>query len=142
MIEERKQEDEAHMGLMQLLGALKVNPKQVKDAKGEQAEVSHTHMDKVTKENVNSMGKKKQYSKHQKCRGLHPFEASREKEVKNILVERVTRRQGVALVIEYLVRWKGLPKRHASWEHADSLRRLWKHIERFQEEATTGTSTT
>ena len=99
-------------------------------------------MDKVTKENVNSMGKKKQYSKHQKCRGLHPFEASREKEVKNILVERVTRRQGVALVIEYLVRWKGLPKRHASWEHADALRRLWKHIERFQKEATTWTSTT
>ena len=63
-------------------------------------------MDKVTKENVNSMDKKKQYSKHQKCRGLHPFEASREKEVKNILVERVTRRQGVPPVIEYLVRWK------------------------------------
>ena len=130
------------MGLMQLLGALKVNPKQVKNAKGEQAEVSHTHMDKVTKENVNSMDKKKQYSKHQKCRGLHPFEASQEKEVKNILVEWVTRRQGVALVIEYLVRWKGLPKRQASWEHADFLRRLWKHIERFQKEATTGTSTT
>ncbi|KAL6317267.1 hypothetical protein AAG906_030020 [Vitis piasezkii] len=53
-----------------------------------------------------------------------------EKEVKNILAERVTRRQGVPLVIEYLVQWKKLPKRQASWEHADALRRFWKHIER------------
>ena len=35
---------------------------------------------------------------------------------------------------------KRLLKRHVSWEHADSLRRFWKHIERFQEEATMGTS--
>ncbi|RVW35628.1 hypothetical protein CK203_106306 [Vitis vinifera] len=75
-------------------------------------------------------------------RGLHPSEASWEKEVKNILAKRVTRRQGVPLVIEYLVRWKGLPKRQVSWEHADALRKFWKHIERFQNEATTRTSTT
>ncbi|RVW27270.1 hypothetical protein CK203_103098 [Vitis vinifera] len=35
--------------------------------KGSRAEVAHTHMDKVTKEKVNSMGKRKQHSKHQKC---------------------------------------------------------------------------
>ncbi|RVW12084.1 hypothetical protein CK203_087328 [Vitis vinifera] len=29
------------------------------------------------------------------------------------------------------------PKMQASWEHADALRRFWKHIERFQKEATT-----
>ncbi|RVW58514.1 hypothetical protein CK203_110371 [Vitis vinifera] len=40
------------------------------------------------------------------------------------------KRQEVPPVIEYLVQWKGLPKRQASWEHADALRRLWKHIER------------
>ena len=104
MIEEREQEDEAHMGSMQLLGALQVNPKpstpktfllsgvQVNEAKGERVEVACTHMDKVTKEKVNSMGKRKQHSKHRKCRCLHPSEASQEREVKNILTERVTRR--------------------------------------------------
>ncbi|WKA06453.1 hypothetical protein VitviT2T_024350 [Vitis vinifera] len=86
------------------------------------------------------MGKRKQHSKHRKRTGLHLSEASREKEVKNILAERVTRRQGVPPVIEYLVRWKGLPKRQVSWEHADALRKFWKHIERFQNEATTRTS--
>ncbi|KAJ9686135.1 hypothetical protein PVL29_015160 [Vitis rotundifolia] len=153
MIEEMEQEDEAHMGSMQLLGALQFNPKpstprtsllsgvQVKEVKGERAEVARTHMEAVTKGKVNSMGKRKQHSKYQKRTGLHPSEASREKEVKNILAERVTRRQGVPPVIEYLVRWKGLPKGQASWEHADALRRFWKHIERFQKEATTRTST-
>ena len=140
------------MGLISLLGALQVNPKpsthktsllsgvQVKEAKGERAEVAYTHMEEVTKEKVNSMGKRKQHSKHRKRSGLHPSEASLEKEVKNILAERVTRRQRVPPVIEYLVQWKGLPKRQVSWEHVDTLRRFWKHIERFQKEATTGTS--
>ncbi|WJZ96495.1 hypothetical protein VitviT2T_015177 [Vitis vinifera] len=153
LIKEREQEDEAHMGSMQLLGALQFNPKpstpetsllagvQVKEEKGERAEVARTHMEEVTKGKVNSMGKRKQHSKHRKRMGLHPSEASREKEVKNILAERVTRRQGVPLVIEYLVRWKGLPKRQVSWEHADALRKFWKHIKRFQNEATTRTST-
>ena len=123
---QREQEDEAHMGSMQLLGALQFNPKpstpktslllgvQVKEAKGERAELAYTYIDKVTKGKVNLMGKRKQYSKHQKCWDLHPSEALREKEVKNILVERVTRRQGVLHVIEYLVRWKGLPRRQVS----------------------------
>ena len=60
-------------------------------------------MDKVTKGKVNSMGKMKQYSKHRKCRGLHPSKASWEKEVKIILAERVTKRQRVSHVIKYLV---------------------------------------
>ncbi|RVW82095.1 hypothetical protein CK203_052512 [Vitis vinifera] len=153
MIEEREQEDEAHMGSMQLLGALQFNPKpstpktsllagvQVKEEKGERAEVTRTHMEEVTKGKVNSMGKRKQHSKCRKRMSLHPSEASREKEVKNILAERVTRRQGVPPVIEYLVRWKGIPKRQVSWKHADALRKFWKHIERFQNEATTRTST-
>ncbi|RVW32401.1 WAT1-related protein [Vitis vinifera] len=59
-------------------------------------------MNKVTKGKVNSMGKRKQHSKHQKCRYLHPSEASWEKEVKNIPTKRVTGRQGVPLMIEYL----------------------------------------
>ena len=91
MIEEREQEDEAHMGSMQLLGALQFNPKpstpetsllagvQVKEEKGERAEVARTHMEEVTKGKVNSMGKRKQHSRNRKCKGLHPSEASREK---------------------------------------------------------------
>ena len=87
MIEEREQDHEAHMGSMQLLGALQVNPKlstpktsllsgvQVKEAKEEQFEVTRTHMDRVTKGKVNSMGNRMQHYKHQKCRGLHPSEA-------------------------------------------------------------------
>ena len=60
MIEEKEQEDEAHMGSMQLLGGLQFIPNpstpktsllsgvQVKEAKGERTEVARTHMDKVT----------------------------------------------------------------------------------------------
>ena len=79
---------------------------QVNEAKGERVEVARTYIDKVTKGKVNLMGKRKQHSKHQKCRDLHPSEASQEKEVKNILAKWVIKRQGVPLVIEYLIRWK------------------------------------
>ncbi|RVW60583.1 hypothetical protein CK203_064970 [Vitis vinifera] len=150
MIEEREQEDEAHMGSMQLLGALQFNPKpstpktsilarvQVKEEKGERAEVARTHMEELTKGKVNSMGKRKQHSKHRKRTGLHPSGASREKEVKNILAERVTRRQGVPPVIEYLVRWKGLPKRQEEGKLLETpgaiytkplVGRVWKVLE-------------
>ncbi|KAL6329104.1 hypothetical protein AAG906_007650 [Vitis piasezkii] len=78
MIEEKEQEGETDMGSIQLLGALQVNPKpgtpktslllgvQVKKAKRKQAEIAHTHIDKVTKRKVNLMGKRKQHSKHRK----------------------------------------------------------------------------
>ena len=55
---------------------------QVNEAKEGRAEVARTYIDKVTKGKVNLMGKRKQHSKHQKCRDLHPSEASRENEVK------------------------------------------------------------
>ena len=114
-IEEREQEDEAHIGSMQLLSVFQVNLKpsmpktsllsgvQVKKVKWERVEVARTHMDKVTKGKVNSMDKRKKHSKHRKCKCLHPSDASQEKEVKNILTEQVTKRQGVPPVIEYLV---------------------------------------
>ena len=72
-------------------------------------------MEEVTEGKVNSMGKRKQHSKHRKRTGLHPSEASREKEVKSILVEWVVpRKQGVPPVIEYQVQLKGLPKMQVS----------------------------
>ena len=76
MIKEREQEDEAHMGSMQLLGALQFNPNpsmpktsllsgmQLNEAKWERAKVAHTYIDKVPKGKVNLMGKRKQHSKH------------------------------------------------------------------------------
>ena len=88
MIEERGQKDEAHIGSMQLLGSLQVNLKlstpktsllsgmQVNEAKEGRVEVAPTHMDKVTKGKVNSMGKRKQHSRNRKCKGLHPSDAS------------------------------------------------------------------
>ena len=115
MIKEMEQEDEAHMGSMQLLGALQVNPLpitpkisllirvKVNETKDEQDEVAITYMNKVTKGKVNSMGKRKQHSKHRKRRCLHPSKTSLEKGVKIIPVERVTRIQEVPSVIEYLV---------------------------------------
>ena len=124
------------MGSMQLLDALQANPKpstpkisllsevQVKKAKGERAEVTCLHMDRVTKGKVNSMSKRKQHSKHRKHRCLYASKASREKDVKNILIERVTMRQGVPFVIEYLVQWKLLPKRQVSQERTKVLRKF------------------
>ena len=59
------------MGSMQLLSAFQVNLKpstfktsllsrvQIKEVKGQQAEVAHTHIDKVTKGNVDLMDKRK-----------------------------------------------------------------------------------
>ena len=44
---------------------------QVKEAKEERVVVAYTHMDKVTKEKVNSIGNRKQHSKHKKCKCLH-----------------------------------------------------------------------
>ncbi|RVW70965.1 hypothetical protein CK203_050564 [Vitis vinifera] len=42
---------------------------QVKEEKGKRAEVARTHMEEVTKGEVNSMGKRKQHSKHRKRHG-------------------------------------------------------------------------
>ena len=41
--------------------------------------------------------------------------------METILDERVTRKHGVSPVRKYLVRWKGLQKRKASWEREDAL---------------------
>ena len=87
-IEESEQENKAHIGSMQLLSVFQVNLKpsmpktsllsgvQVKKVKWERVEVAPTHMDKVTKGKVNSMGKRKQHSRNRKCKGLHPSDAS------------------------------------------------------------------
>ena len=45
----------------------------------------------------------------------------REKEMETILAERVTRKHGVPIVREYLVRWKGLPRWKANWEGDNAL---------------------
>ena len=46
---------------------------------------------------------------------------SYDNEVEHVLVNRVIRRRGVPLAMEYLVKWKGLPESEASWELGDAL---------------------
>ena len=41
--------------------------------------------------------------------------------METILAEWVTRRHGVPPVREYFIRWEGLSRHKASWEHEDAL---------------------
>ncbi|KAL6328324.1 hypothetical protein AAG906_034467 [Vitis piasezkii] len=56
---------------------------------------------------------------------------SYDKEVEHIIVNRVIRRRGVPPAMEYLVKWKGLPKSEASWEPVDALWQFQEQIEQF-----------
>ena len=60
--------------------------------------------------------------------------------METILAERVTRKQGVPPVREYLVRWKGLPKRKARWEREDALGKFVEWNRRFKTVISTGSS--
>ena len=60
--------------------------------------------------------------------------------METILAERVTRKQGIPPVREYLVRWKGLPKRKTSWEREDGLGKFADWNQRFETAISTGTS--
>ena len=59
------------------------------------------------------MGKKGRHSKPRQNGYQHKAKSSREKEVETILAEWVTKKHGVPPMREYLVWWKGLPKRKA-----------------------------
>ena len=60
--------------------------------------------------------------------------------METILAERVTRKQGVPPMREYLVRWKGLPKRKASWEREDALGKFAYWNRWFETAISTGLS--
>ena len=60
--------------------------------------------------------------------------------METILAERVTRKQGVPPVREYLVRWKGLPKRKARWERENAMGKFTEWNQRFETVISTGSS--
>ncbi|KAL5775964.1 hypothetical protein ACOSP7_013524 [Xanthoceras sorbifolium] len=65
---------------------------------------------------------------------------SYDKEVEEILADRVVRKRGVPRSSEYLIKWKGLPTSEATWEPKEALWQFAKQIEEFHKETTTRTS--
>ncbi|KAL6127778.1 hypothetical protein ACLB2K_071141 [Fragaria x ananassa] len=58
-----------------------------------------------------------------------------DKEVDEILADRVIRRRGVPCYKEYLIKWRGLPNTEASWESEDILWQFKDKIQRYNEGA-------
>ncbi|KAL6219043.1 hypothetical protein ACLB2K_012249 [Fragaria x ananassa] len=58
-----------------------------------------------------------------------------DKEVDEILADRVIRRRGVPSYKEYLIKWRGLPDTEASWESEDILWQFKDKIQRYNEGA-------
>ena len=138
----KKTEEDARLGSIQMIGALQVIPKaspQGSEA-GEQAKVASPRDDKILKGKKKSMGKKGRRSRPRQNKYQQKAESSREKEVETILAEQVTRKQGVPPVREFLVRWKGLPKRKTSWEREDAMSKFEDWNRRFQTTVSTESS--
>ncbi|KAL6225755.1 hypothetical protein ACLB2K_004604 [Fragaria x ananassa] len=57
------------------------------------------------------------------------------KEVDEILADRVIHRRGVPSYKEYLIKWKGLPDTEASWESEDLLTQFKDNIQCYNEGA-------
>ena len=137
-----KTTEDACLGSIQMIGALQVMPKaspQGSEA-GEQAEVANPHGDKILKGKEKSVRKKARHSRPRQNGYQQKVESSREKEVETILAERVTRKHGVPPVREYLVRWKGLPKRKAIGESEDALVKFVEWNRQFETTISTGSS--
>ncbi|KAL5768741.1 hypothetical protein ACOSQ2_015524 [Xanthoceras sorbifolium] len=62
---------------------------------------------------------------------------SYDKEVEEILRDRIVRKRGVPQSSEYLIKWKGLPMSEVTWEPKEALWQFAKQIEEFHKEATT-----
>ena len=134
--------EDARLGSIQMLGALQVMPKASPQGSetGEQAEVASPCRNNILKGKEKSMGKKARHSRPRPNGYQKKVESSREKEVETILAERVTRKHGVPPMREYLVRWKGLPKRKTSWERENELGKFADWNQRFETAISTGSS--
>ena len=134
--------EDARLGSIQMLGALQVMPKASPQGSkaGEQTKVANPRGDNILKGKEKSVGKTARHSRPRPNGYQQKAESSREKEVETILAERVTRKQGVPPMREYLVRWKGLPKRKASWEREDALGKFAYWNRRFETAISTGSS--
>lgn len=62
------------------------------------------------------------------------------KEIENILADRVIRKRGVPRSKEYLIKWKGPPEEEASLEREDLLWQFEEQLKRYNEESTTRAS--
>ncbi|XP_057733997.1 uncharacterized protein LOC130949239 [Arachis stenosperma] len=63
-----------------------------------------------------------------------------DKEIEEILANRVVRRRGVPPSIQYLIKWKRLPITEASWEAREDLWQFQEHLQRYHEQNATRTS--
>ncbi|KAG6627028.1 hypothetical protein CIPAW_15G094100 [Carya illinoinensis] len=63
-----------------------------------------------------------------------------DKEVEEILADRVIRRKSHMPRQEYLIKWKGLPESETTWEPKESLWQFEVHIRRFHEDTASRTS--
>ena len=62
-----------------------------------------------------------------------------DKDVDYMIADRVVSRRGVPAHIEYLVKWKNLPKSEATWEYEEDLWQFAEHIQHFKHESATRT---
>ncbi|GJQ95654.1 reverse transcriptase [Tanacetum coccineum] len=65
---------------------------------------------------------------------------SYDREVEEILLDRMIRRRGVPSYKEYLIKWHDLPDSEASWEAEDLLWQFMNEIKRYHEDGMTRTS--
>ena len=63
-----------------------------------------------------------------------------DKDVEEVLADRIVRRRGVPPYTEYFVKWKGLPISEASWEHEDTLWQFKAQVQHFRDEGATRAS--
>ncbi|KAG6656727.1 hypothetical protein CIPAW_04G042200 [Carya illinoinensis] len=63
-----------------------------------------------------------------------------DKEVEEILTDRVIRQKSQKPRQEYLIKWKGLPESETTWEPKESLWQFEDHIRRFHENTAPRTS--
>ncbi|KAL8171376.1 hypothetical protein V2J09_023180 [Rumex salicifolius] len=56
---------------------------------------------------------------------------SNERDIKEILANKVIRRKGVSRTTEYLVHWEGLPREESSWEKEKDLWQFKKEIAKY-----------
>ena len=63
-----------------------------------------------------------------------------DKDVEEVLADRVVRRRGVPPSTQYLIKWKGLPESEATWEAQEDLWQFEDHLHRYRDTTTTRTS--
>ncbi|XP_072058277.1 uncharacterized protein [Arachis hypogaea] len=63
-----------------------------------------------------------------------------DKEIEEILANRIVLRRGVPPSIQYLIKWKGLSIIEASWETREDLWQFPEHLQRYHEQKATRTS--